>query len=286
MPRISVVIPVLNDADRLRLCLQRLAQQTLPQDQFEIIVVDNGSTDDLESVKADFSAIQFLTEDKRGPAAARNTGILQAGGEVIACTDADCLPADNWLEEGLKCLQGQSDHTLVAGRIEVVAKNPKASTSVELYDMHTWLQQEQNARNGFSASANLFFFKRLFLDVGMFDSDSFAFAGEDVDFCLRVQQRGMAVHYCSQAIVRHPAHESVRSKCQQEAAYQAAEPVLAAMWPQRKRSLPDFLPVQFCKKLFAIVVQWDMPWYKRPAVVALYIYLRILRSIRWWQQRL
>ena len=94
---VSVIIPVLNDAPRLRTCLDALESQTfdLP---FEVLVVNNGSSDDPASVLRAFPAARLLHEQQRSSYAARNTGVRQARGEVLAFTDSDCIPAEDWLE--------------------------------------------------------------------------------------------------------------------------------------------------------------------------------------------
>lgn len=95
MASITVVIPVLDDAEHLAVCLRALASQTRPAD--EIVVVDNGSADDSAAVARSFGA-RVLREPLRGIAPANATGFDAAGGDVIARLDADSVPAPDWLE--------------------------------------------------------------------------------------------------------------------------------------------------------------------------------------------
>ncbi|MET1053303.1 MAG: glycosyltransferase [Mycetocola sp.] len=95
MPRISVVIPVYNDADLLKICLDALAGQTRPAD--EIVVVDNGSTDASAHVARSAGA-RIVVEPQRGIPAATSAGFDAATGEIFARIDADSIPADDWLE--------------------------------------------------------------------------------------------------------------------------------------------------------------------------------------------
>ena len=115
-PRVSVVIPVRNRAPGLRQCLAALEGQSFPRAEFEIIVVDNGSTDDLEGARRLFPAVRWLQEVAPGSYAARNGGLRQAAGEIIAFTDADCVPDAGWLREGVAALTDGSA-TVVGGEV-------------------------------------------------------------------------------------------------------------------------------------------------------------------------
>ena len=106
-PAVSVIIPAFNRKDELQELLAALAQQTLAPEQFEIIVVDDGSTDDtlfyLKSlVDSGRENLIFHYQKNQGPGAARNRGMAMARGDVFAFTDTDCRPRPDWLEELLK----------------------------------------------------------------------------------------------------------------------------------------------------------------------------------------
>ena len=96
-PMISVVIPTYNRAPELETCLTALAAQTLSPDQFEVLVIDDGSSDSTSSLLETLSSgnpmdLRYFVQPNEGPAAARNAGIEQAKGEWIAFTDDDCIP--------------------------------------------------------------------------------------------------------------------------------------------------------------------------------------------------
>lgn len=95
-PRISVVIPAYNAAGTLADCLAALSRQVDVPAPFEVLVVDDGSYDDTAAVVRRFN-VMLLQQPHAGPAAARNRGIQAARGELVFFTDADCIPADNWL---------------------------------------------------------------------------------------------------------------------------------------------------------------------------------------------
>jgi lipopolysaccharide/colanic/teichoic acid biosynthesis glycosyltransferase/glycosyltransferase involved in cell wall biosynthesis len=94
---ISVVVPAYNAAETLGLCLRALSQQTLDRESYEIIVVDDGSTDATAAV-AEAHDVRLVRQDNAGPAAARNRGAREARGELLLFTDADCAPAPDWIE--------------------------------------------------------------------------------------------------------------------------------------------------------------------------------------------
>ncbi len=125
----SVIIPVLNDVDRLRLCLAALDSQTYPKERFEVIVVDNGSAVDPRDalpVNAPPTQVFVLREEQPGSYAARNRGIAMAHGEVLAFTDADCVPRPDWIEHGIATLQRLSAAAIVAGHIDLTVKDAHA----------------------------------------------------------------------------------------------------------------------------------------------------------------
>ncbi len=96
-PFVSVIIPVYNDAGRLRICLAALHKQTYDSDRYEIIVIDNGSDPSpvMDNLKVEFDNVVYDQELTPGSYAARNKGITIAKGDVIAFTDADCIPVNN-----------------------------------------------------------------------------------------------------------------------------------------------------------------------------------------------
>ena len=107
-PFVSVVIPVLNDRDRLNLCLRALEKQSYPRDAFEVVVVDNGSDRPVGDVALSAVRVAVLSEPQPGSYAARNTGIRQAKGEMVAFTDSDCIPHEDWLRRGVEHLRAHA----------------------------------------------------------------------------------------------------------------------------------------------------------------------------------
>src|SRR5262249_29253186 len=117
--RISVVICTRNRSTYLAQCLQAIEAQTLQPHHYEVIVVDNGSSDDTGSVVAPFcrrrTNFRYVAEERVGLSVARNTGVRSGHGDIVAFTDDDAAPEPSWLEQILRRFQELSDDAGVIG---------------------------------------------------------------------------------------------------------------------------------------------------------------------------
>jgi glycosyltransferase involved in cell wall biosynthesis len=204
--RVSVIIPTFNQRDRLHRCLELLHRQTLQPS--EIIVIDNNSNEDIASLCAAFPLVQYCQESKQGSYAARNRGIAISTGEILAFTDADCLPMANWLESGVNALR---DVDLVAGEIQFCFRSNQPSV-IEYVDALSHLRQRDYAQEGYSATGNMFTWRESFQRVGLFRDDLLSLG--DREWGLRLSEAGGKVVYSPDAIVLHPARTSLRELLQ------------------------------------------------------------------------
>lgn len=211
VPFVSVIVPVYNDAERLRTCLEALEAQTYPSDAYEVIAVDNNSDEGIEGIVEDYPNAVSEFERKQGSYAARNRGLQRAQGEVLAFTDADCRPAENWIAEGVRRLQTEENTVgIVGGEIKVTFKDPDAPQPSEILDAMTGFAQEDVCtKRNFSATANLFTVRRVIEDVGTFNS-RLKSAG-DKEFGQRVAAHGYNIVYEPSALVYHPARKTPRA---------------------------------------------------------------------------
>ena len=203
--KVSVIIPVYNDSERLRLCLAGLAQQTYPKNQFEVIVVDNNSKENIIAVVNKFPPFQVAIETKTGSYAARNKGICLSKGEIIAFTDSDCVPAPDWIENGVKALTQSPEIGQVAGKISLFYQKPDRPTSIELYDelMMGFPQHQFIEEQHYGATANVFTFRSVIEQVGAFNDDLKSIG--DFEWGNRIFSAGYRQVYAKDARVSHPA---------------------------------------------------------------------------------
>lgn len=207
---VSVIVPVFNDARGLRLCLQALAEQTYSQNGYEVIVVDNGSEAamGIPAVVRDFAIATYVFEPVPGAYAARNRGMSLAKGQILAFTDADCIPAADWLEKGVGHLQAVANCGLVAGQVKMFFAGEQANP-VELYESVTAFPQQAllNQHKG-AATANVFTFKTVMDQVGPFDA-SLKSQG-DLEWGRRVYMAGYEQLYADDVCVAHPARRTLK----------------------------------------------------------------------------
>jgi cellulose synthase/poly-beta-1,6-N-acetylglucosamine synthase-like glycosyltransferase len=209
VPFVSVVIPVRNDEDGLRRCLEHLERQDYPHDRFEVVVCDNGSISPPVDVVGVAPHARLVTEERPGSYHARNAALAAALGDVVAFTDADCLPDPGWLRAGVAALAREARVGLVAGHVEVFAADPDRPRAVEVYQLvHGFPQERYVEEQHFGATANVFTRRPVLDQVGGFDT-SLA-SGGDKEWGKRVHAVGWRVVYDPAVRVRHPARPSWR----------------------------------------------------------------------------
>ena len=204
-PFISVIIPVFNDVESLGNCLGALSKQTYPKSCFEIVVIDNGSdsVDSVWELTSKFDNIVFDRELMPGSYAARNKGIESSKGEILAFTDADCIPSPSWLENGIAYFSGQENYDMVIGRIDVLSPEEKTPNLVELYQIVIAFPQEQHLKQfKAGATANVMIRRSVIRTVGKFNHRLKSFG--DFDLGHRIHTAGFAQVYGDDVVVSHP----------------------------------------------------------------------------------
>lgn len=206
LPFVSVIIPVYNDAVRLRRCLEALAAQTYPQGRYEVVVIDNGSSDDVAAAIAGLPFVRLGAEPSPGSYAARNAGVALARGELLAFTDSDCVPEPDWIAAGVARLLATPGCGLVAGAVTLFCAGPRP-TAVELYEcLNAFPQREYVERDHYGATANLFTWRAVMERVGPFNAA--LTSGGDREWGQRVYAAGLPLVYADEVRVRHPARRS------------------------------------------------------------------------------
>ena len=205
-PFVSVIVPVYNDSERLQLCLEALEGQTYPANRYEVVVVDNASREPVAPLLTTFPHTIAELEAAPGSYAARNRGIARARGEILAFTDADCVPSCDWIEAGVAAMR-RRDVSLVAGHIDVFPRHKSQPNAIELYEMIYAFAPRAHAQAGIAATANLFTLRTVIREVGGFDASLKSFG--DVAWTARAVNAGFKVSYADDATVRHPARRSL-----------------------------------------------------------------------------
>lgn len=198
---VSVIIPVYNDSKRLKKCLHGLEHQTYGREHYEVVVVDNNSTEDLKSIVAKFQQAHYQFESQAGSYAARNKGIQHAKGQIFAFIDSDCLPQPHWLEAGVDALQ-DSSADIAGGQVTFTFSSAKGPA--ELYDSVTNMQIKENIETRkVSKTANLFVYRYVFDKIGYFPGH--LTSGGDVLWTHKATNASFKLIYAPRAEVFHPA---------------------------------------------------------------------------------
>ncbi len=205
LPRVSVIIPHLNQSDFLLRCLLSIKAQTYDQALIDIIVVDNGSNKLPVAICGQFPNVKLLTEPTPGPGPARNKGIQSAQTELLAFIDADCIADKNWLSALTNALQN-SGTDIVGGDVRIAYENPENLTALEAYEaVFAYRQKEYIEKKGFSGTGNLATTKPIMHEVGGFGGIEIA---EDRDWGNRARELGKKITYVPNMIVSHPARKT------------------------------------------------------------------------------
>ena len=208
-PSISVVIGVYNGADIIGNCLESLLKQNYPADCYEIIVVENGSTDNTTEVVRRYP-VRLYNNTERGLARARNFGLYKSEADIIATTDADCIAHPDWLAELAK---PYADATVGGVGGNILAHQHMHRNHVELFsDEHAPLVNYVSGDHEFLphlAGANASFRRELLHQIGGFNVQMLT--GEDVDISWRLQlETGKRLSYAPTAIIYHH-HRTTRT---------------------------------------------------------------------------
>ena len=228
-PRFSVIVCTRNGWPRISNCLASIAQ--LRNAEAEVIVVDDGSTDDTaDGVRKNFPEAKLIQLTPSGLSAARNAGAEAATGEILVFTDDDCEVDPDWLHDLGICFSHGWDAAggpnlpppPTTSTEAIVAAAPGAASHVMLDD------EEAEHVPG----CNLAVTRTAFFEIGGFDPD-FRTAGDDVDFCWRLRDAGKRIGFAPTAFVWHHRRPSLRAYLRQQIGYGLAEAMLMRKHPSR-----------------------------------------------------
>jgi exopolysaccharide biosynthesis polyprenyl glycosylphosphotransferase len=200
---ISVVIPAYNAEKTLPYTLQALHKQTITRDLYEVIVVDDASTDGTSSVAREFG-VRYRRQTKEGPAAARNLGVRIARGDVVLFTDADCIPKEDWIEKMIKPLEDPEVAGVMGRYLTRQKELPARFVQLEFEERFSIIKEYESIDLVPSFAAA--FRRSVFEEVGGFDAHYPLANNEDVELSYKIAARGYKMVFVNDAIVyhRHP----------------------------------------------------------------------------------
>ena len=228
-PRISVVICAYNADRTMDACLASL--RTLRYPNYEVIVVNDGSTDRTLEISQRYAEVRLFSQENKGLSVARNVGIENASGEIVAFTDSDCVVDPDWLtylaykfvHGGFVAVGGPNLPPPEDARVPAcVAASPGGPTHV--------LIDDEVAEH--IPGCNMAFLKSAFDEVGGFDP-IYRAAGDDVDMCWRFQNHGYPIAFSPAAMVWHFRRNTIKAYLKQQMGYGKAEAQLYFKHPFR-----------------------------------------------------
>lgn len=200
-PPVSVVVPVRDSPRRIASCVEALLRQTYPEDRLQVVVVDNDSSDDTREIVDSYPVILLRESTVHSPYAARNVGIAAATGEIIALTDANCVPAVDWVESGVRTLL-ETGADLAGGKVNFVFS--AEPTIGEIVDALTNVDVRASIDNHRACmTGNLFVRRAVFAEIGVFESR--VRSGGDMRWTRRATDAGYRLEYAPDAEVSYPA---------------------------------------------------------------------------------
>ncbi|WP_176448241.1 glycosyltransferase family 2 protein [Lentibacillus sp. CBA3610] len=203
---ISIIIPVYNDAEAIEDTLLRIKKNKIDNYTKEVIVVDNGSTDETVEIVKRYNDVKLLFEYNylNSPYSARNRGIEVSNGDIIVLLDSTCRPSVNWLSNGVDTLT-KKNADIIAGNVLFDFQGKKSAGKI--YDSLTNINMKESVERGVAKTANLFIRKEVFNKVGMFVEG--VRSGADVRWTRKATRSDCELAYSEKAIVYKIARTSI-----------------------------------------------------------------------------
>ena len=245
-----MIVPTRARLPQLRACLQALANLDYPREQFEVVVVNDGSpalpASELRAIR-DRLDVRCIDQAWAGPAAARNNGVRHARGALIAFTDDDCTVAADWLSVFEQALQEQPEVLVGGYSRNAVEKDVCATASQMLVDyLYEYYHAGAHSRGpGFFTSNNMCARADLLRRLGPFDTAFRLPAGEDRDLCDRWTFAGYRLQYCPLAIVDHWHRMNFRAFTRQHLNYGRGAMLFHSARAHRQNAPMQIEPLRF-----------------------------------------
>jgi lipopolysaccharide/colanic/teichoic acid biosynthesis glycosyltransferase/GT2 family glycosyltransferase len=207
-PKYSIIVPVYNSQNTIGQCLDGLICQTIKRDAYEILLVDDGSTDDTARIVENYPEIRYLPVKHGGPAAARNAGSYAARGEILAFTDSDCIPAPDWLEK----LTAPFENPKVVGVKGAYRSQQKSIMArfVQLEYEYKYRRMAEQPSIDFIDTYSAAYQRDIFLKNGGFEISFSTPSVEDQELSFRLASKGYLLVFEPEAIVFHKHDANIK----------------------------------------------------------------------------
>lgn len=265
-PFVSVVIPTYNRVELLRNCLLSFADQTYPKDKFEIIVINDGSTDNTEEMVTDLMSkfqckLKYIKQHNQGVTRARNRGIIESEGIYIGFTSDDIIADPYWIEAAIDCF---SDNDVVGVEGIIV---PTVDSKITPFTHYTISLKPRRF-----LAANIFFKKSILDEVQRFDERFNIHVREDTDIALTVLERGYEIIFSEKVIIKHPAYMSKHWKLFKEAKNGFIEPLL---YKKHKKLMSNYKKYNLERKTLVAIPYYYYGYYIAFPLLLLTMYVEV-----------
>lgn len=202
--KVSVIVPAYKAEKTIDDCLDGLQKQNYPKEKYEVIIVDDGSPDNIKDV-AEKYPFKYIRQENKGPASARNRGVKEAVNDIILFTDSDCIPDVNWIREMVRQFKENQGVVAVKGAYKTYQKKLTARfVQAEFEERYDICKSVNNINMVDTYSAA--FKKNVFWQAGGFDESFPTANNEDTELSYKISSMGHKMAFNPQAIVYHMGH--------------------------------------------------------------------------------
>jgi len=205
----SIIVPAYKAEKTIQKCLDSLLSQSLKKEEYEIIVVDDGSFDNTQKIIEENyqGKVLYIKQENQGPAAARNKGVEFAKSSIIVFTDSDCELETKWLEEMISPFEDNQ-----IGGVQGIyrTKQKKIVAQFVQYEIESRYRKMSSKKYiDFLGTYSSAFRRNIFLENKGFDRNYLIASGEDADFSYRLEKKGIKFLFNQKAICYHLHPESL-----------------------------------------------------------------------------
>ena len=279
---LSIVIPTYNRKDTLKKCITNLFQQTYPKTDFEILIIDDGSTDGTDNLVKeiiDQSPVQlrYFKQENKGPAAARNVGIKNAKGKDILFMGDDIIATPTLIDEHIKWHRLYPDNNVAILGYITWSPNIKVIPFLEYLEQngvqfgYPLIGDPDNVPYNFFYTSNISVRRYFLLKYGLFDEDFPYASWEDIELAYRLKKFGLRIIYNRYAVVYHEHY--IDKRCFGKRAELSGRSL--AILHQKHPELIEHHPFNegfYLKKIVKVLI-WKFPAFIARLIPKKYLYM-------------